>query len=95
MSDKNDLYAVAEAALEKSKGIENAAVFQPLTNLEREANRVAKAWSGSWLGYHSYVYYNNLADPPQGQDSAKNGVFMKVTQTPTHQAIGLNLITTK
>lgn len=35
-------------------------------SLEETANRVAKAWCGSWLGYHSRVYYAGLAQPPPG-----------------------------
>jgi hypothetical protein len=30
------------------------------------ANRVGKAWSGSWLGYHADVYYEGLQAPPPG-----------------------------
>lgn len=30
------------------------------------ANQVAKAWSGSPLGYHSRVYYENFCPPPPG-----------------------------
>lgn len=31
-----------------------------------ELFEVGKAWSGSWLGYHSRVYYENLVEPPPG-----------------------------
>ncbi len=30
------------------------------------ANKVGKSWSGSWLGYHSRVYYENFQIPPPG-----------------------------
>ena len=30
------------------------------------ANRVGRAWSGSWLGYHSRVYYADFQVPPPG-----------------------------
>jgi len=29
-------------------------------------SRVAEAWSGSWFGYHSRVYYADFAPPPPG-----------------------------
>ncbi|MCR9387599.1 nucleotide-binding protein [Vibrio metoecus] len=37
-----------------------------LTPLVNEAEKVAKSWSGSFLGYHSRVYYENLVVPPAG-----------------------------
>lgn len=30
------------------------------------AARFGKSWSGSWLGYHSRVYYENFQSPPPG-----------------------------
>lgn len=30
------------------------------------ASRFGKSWSGSWLGYHSRVYYENFQAPPPG-----------------------------
>jgi predicted nucleotide-binding protein len=30
------------------------------------ANKIGRAWSGSWLGYHSRVYYENFKPPPPG-----------------------------
>lgn len=34
--------------------------------LDTAINDAGKAWSGSWLGYHSRVYYNGLNPPPPG-----------------------------
>ena len=39
-----------------------------LDELEKAANLIGKSWSGSWLGYHSRVYYFNLQTPPPGSD---------------------------
>ena len=36
----------------------------PIQALERAADEVGKAWSGSWLGYHARVYYADFASPP-------------------------------
>jgi hypothetical protein len=30
------------------------------------ANKFENSWSGSWLGYHSCVYYNDFETPPPG-----------------------------
>src|SRR5438034_6265640 len=41
-------------------------VKEPLERLEEAATRIGKAWSGSCLGYHSRIYYRDLAPPPPG-----------------------------
>lgn len=35
-------------------------------SLESALSQAAEAFSGSWLGYHSRVYYKNLVPPPPG-----------------------------
>ncbi|MDY0250865.1 MAG: nucleotide-binding protein [Pseudomonas sp.] len=40
--------------------------YSEVSRLLDEAGRVAPSWSGSWLGYHSCVYYENLEAPPAG-----------------------------
>ena len=57
IADKIELYA-QEAKQEN--------IILPLSKLGEAANTVAKAWSGSWLGYHASTYYNNLQAPPPG-----------------------------
>src|SRR5262245_49681986 len=42
-----------------------------LDALESAAEQVGKAWSGSWLGYHSRVYYKDLAPVPAGARFSK------------------------
>ena len=41
-------------------------VREPLVQLENAANETGRSWSGSWLGYHAYVYYEGLRPPPGG-----------------------------
>lgn len=38
----------------------------PLGRLDEAAKGVGKAWSGSWLGYQSCVYYDGFNPPPAG-----------------------------
>jgi predicted nucleotide-binding protein len=57
IADKVELYA-QEAKQEN--------ISLPLSKLEDAANAVSKAWSGSWLGYHASIYYNDLQVPPPG-----------------------------
>lgn len=37
-----------------------------LDELNSAAEAIGKAWSGSWLGYHSKVYYADFQEPPPG-----------------------------
>lgn len=48
---------------------------QKLDALETAANEVGKAWSGSWLGYHSRVYYEELQPAPPGARFSKEWGF--------------------
>lgn len=50
-----DLYA-QKFEVEKYQKIKNQIV--------KAANEVGKAWSGSWFGYHSCIYYVGLKTPP-------------------------------
>jgi hypothetical protein len=55
----NRLEGLAEAGEEPS-------VKESIDAVKDAANRVGKAWSGSWLGYHADVYYEGLQAPPPG-----------------------------
>jgi predicted nucleotide-binding protein len=62
MSDPDDILELADK-LEKAAGkIDRTAIQE----MEAAALRAAKSWSGSWLGYHSRVYYENLQPVPPG-----------------------------
>lgn len=50
--------------------------WSEIRKLLDEAENAALAWSGSWLGYHSRVYYNKLEKPPAGAHfSAEWGLY--------------------
>jgi hypothetical protein len=42
------------------------AITLPLEALNKSANEVKRSFSGSWLGYHSRVYYEGLLPAPPG-----------------------------
>jgi len=48
----------------------------PLDKLIAAANEVGKSWSGSWLGYHSRIYYKDLRPVPPGARFSKEWGFM-------------------
>jgi len=60
----DQLDAVAEASDEMAAQIDR--YEDAIATVETTANDAGKAWSGSWLGYHSCVYYDRLQPPPPG-----------------------------
>lgn len=60
----NQLAVIASASDEIAGRIER--YEEAIAAVETAANQAAKAWSGSWLGYHSCVYYDQLQPPPPG-----------------------------
>ena len=62
-SEFNDIRDQLQSFVESA---ESQDVTVPLTRLENSATQIGKAWSGSWYGYHSRVYYKNLQPPPPG-----------------------------
>lgn len=47
-----------------------------LDALELAAQEVGKSWSGSWLGYHSRIYYRNFMPVPAGARFSKEWGLM-------------------
>ena len=56
---QEDLEAIAESMASEE-------VTAPLDILAKCADEIGRAWSGSWFGYHSLVYYEGLRPPPPG-----------------------------
>ncbi|MCE2839510.1 MAG: nucleotide-binding protein [Cyanobium sp. 49614_E6] len=48
-----------------------------LDRLREAASEIGKAWSGSWLGYHSRVYYANFQVPPPGAAFSQEWGFQR------------------
>lgn len=51
---------------------------EALAAIEDAANVVSKAWSGSTLGYHATVYYEDLQPPPAGAHFSSEWGLMNV-----------------
>ena len=66
MSTSDDLFAVARKLSDRCNRLEDTDFSKSLDKIEEAANQVGKSWSGSWLGYHSCVYYERFAEPPIG-----------------------------
>lgn len=64
MSD--ELFGIVERLEDISVSSTVPEVQEPVRRLEAAAEEVGRAWSGSWFGYHSRVYYRDLKPPPPG-----------------------------
>ena len=53
-------------------------VKKPLEKLSQAASEIGKAWSGSWLGYHADVYYEDLQPSPPGSHFSQEWGLMEV-----------------
>ncbi len=66
MTTADDLFTVADRLESQSKVAKSEKFNKPLQCLIDSAELAGKSWSGSWLGYHSRVYYESLSEPPPG-----------------------------
>jgi hypothetical protein len=67
----------AAAALEdvatEGEAPEIAGAISSLTDI---CTRFGNAWSGSWFGYHSRIYYRDFQPPPAGARFSSEWGFM-------------------
>ena len=66
MTAHEELFQVIEPLTSAASMIEREEISQPLSALREAVAEVGRAFSGSWLGYHSRVYYENFQTPPPG-----------------------------
>lgn len=62
----SELRAIHTHLLTVIAELNERSLISPLERMEKAADEVGKAWSGSWLGYQSRVYYQELKPPPPG-----------------------------
>ncbi len=60
------LLAIANQLEEVAKKLETSEVQSSIQQLMEGVTRATSAFCGSWIGYHSRVYYNGLNPPPAG-----------------------------
>jgi predicted nucleotide-binding protein len=73
-----ELFEIADQLDSIKNKFDAPEIKKPLERLQDAANEVGKAWSGSWLGYHSRVYYRNLQPPPPGARFSQEWGLMNV-----------------
>lgn len=66
MTAHEELFQLVEPLSAAASGIERKEISQPLAALRAAVTEVEWSFSGSWLGYHSRVYYENFQTPPPG-----------------------------
>src|SRR5579859_6792232 len=55
---------------------EMTSVCEPVQHLEDSVYSIGRAWSGSWIGYQAYVYYDNLEPPPPGSHFSREWGYL-------------------
>ena len=63
---QEELLEVAGRLEELSQKATAAEINEPSERLEDAAISIGKVWSGSYLGYHARIYYQDLQSPPPG-----------------------------
>jgi len=66
MTAHEELFKLVEPLSAAASAIEREDISQPLLALRTAVAEVGRSFSGSWLGYHSRVYYENFQTPPPG-----------------------------
>ena len=66
MTSSEELYDIAARLADFVEPASLLDAQAGLTALAESAEQTARAFSGSWLGYHAHVYYENLVPPPPG-----------------------------
>ena len=62
----SELQNIYEELLSMAGSLRKPDILRSLDALEKSAAEAGNAWSRSWLGYQSRVYYQGLATPPSG-----------------------------
>jgi predicted nucleotide-binding protein len=70
-----ELFGLAKQCEAAAANANTDDIEQPLKALEDAADQVGQAFSGSWLGYHSRVYYEGFSTPPPGTNFSQEWGF--------------------
>lgn len=76
LAPTQELFSLADCLDTQQQVVSTAEFDQPVRALSDAAEKVGKAWSGSWIGYHACVYYAGLTEPPVGAHFSKEWGLM-------------------
>lgn len=66
MTPFDELFEIARKLEAAADIVASEDISSPLDSLTDAANKIKRSFSGSWLGYHSRVYYAGLVPAPAG-----------------------------
>lgn len=66
MEAYEELRAIAQSLERLVQHFDTDGINKNIEELERAISEVASSFSGSWIGYHAYIYYDGLKRPPAG-----------------------------
>jgi predicted nucleotide-binding protein len=66
MKPYEELFKISNTLNEAAAAGDSENIEGPLRSIEKAAKQTARAFSGSWLGYHATVYYAGLVPAPPG-----------------------------
>jgi hypothetical protein len=78
MTSYEELFSIADRLETAQALVKVADAEQSLAALDTVAIEAGRAFSGSWLGYHSQVYYADLEPPPPGAHFSQEWGLMDV-----------------
>ena len=71
----DELYSIYSTLIEISSPLKRPMISQVFETVEEAVEAARRAFCGSWLGYHSRVYYANLDTPPAGANFSSEWGF--------------------
>ena len=66
LTPSEELFGIADQLKKVFSLSEESDIEKPLSDLNEAVNSVKNSFSGSWQGYHAYVYYEDFKQPPPG-----------------------------
>jgi predicted nucleotide-binding protein len=75
MHDHEHLFDLAAKLIDAAATGEKPEIAVAVEAIERAANEINRSFSGSWIGYHSRVYYAGFNPPPPGHHFSKEWGF--------------------
>jgi predicted nucleotide-binding protein len=81
MNPTKELSQIADMLTALATTGDSAEVAEPLRAIKQSATNIGRSFSGSWLGYHSKVYYAGFAPPPPGANFSQEWGLQDVSYT--------------
>jgi predicted nucleotide-binding protein len=79
MKPAEELFQISTALTRLAAAGDAAEIIGPLQAIKTSATEIGRAFSGSWLGYHSKVYYEGFAAPPPGANFSQEWGIQDMT----------------